>query len=72
MVQKKGMKRKGQAKTRVVKKVGPKAKAKSPAKGAKEGQCFHYREKGHWKRNCKKYLEELKKKRPGETKPSGI
>ena len=24
-------------------------------------QCFYCKEKGHWKRNCKKYLDSLKK-----------
>ncbi|OMO97034.1 hypothetical protein CCACVL1_04694 [Corchorus capsularis] len=39
----------------------------------KEGSCFHCCETGHWKRNCKVYLEELKKKRKGsETSTSGI
>ena len=58
MVQRKGMKRKGHMKTRVVKMTGPSAKPKSPAKskGPKEGQCFQCGEKGHWKRNYKKYL----------------
>ena len=28
----------------------------------KEGKCFHYSETRHWKRNCKVYLEDLKKK----------
>ena len=23
-------------------------------------KCFHYNQDGHWKRNCKKYLDELK------------
>ncbi|XP_073061980.1 uncharacterized protein [Primulina eburnea] len=26
-----------------------------------KGKCFHWNVDGHWKRNCKKYLDELKK-----------
>ena len=26
-----------------------------------KGNCFHCKKNGHWKRNCKLYLEELKK-----------
>ena len=37
----------------------PKPKAKAP----KEGVCFFCNELGHWKRNCKLYLEDLKKKK---------
>jgi hypothetical protein len=34
---------------------------------------FHYHKKGHWFRNCKKYLEEQKKMKKGsETFTSGI
>ena len=29
-----------------------------------KGKCFHCSQDGHWKRNCKKYLDELKKKKP--------
>ena len=28
-----------------------------------KGKCFHYK---HWLRNCKKYLDELKKKKQGK------
>jgi hypothetical protein len=34
--------------------------------------CFHYHKKGHWFRNCKKYLEEQKKKKGSETSALGI
>nr|GEV78382.1 retrotransposon protein, putative, Ty1-copia subclass [Tanacetum cinerariifolium] len=30
---------------------------------AKDGQCHHYKEEGHWKRNCSVYLAELMKKK---------
>ncbi|KAG8634758.1 hypothetical protein MANES_17G079666v8, partial [Manihot esculenta] len=33
----------------------------------KEGICFHCKEPGHWKRNCKLYLDECKKKKSSET-----
>lgn len=47
-----------------------------PAPKAKPGptsedECFHCHEKGHWSRNCKKYLEEKKKKKGSETSTSG-
>ncbi|KAL6327640.1 hypothetical protein AAG906_022203 [Vitis piasezkii] len=28
-----------------------------------KGKCFHCNQDGHWKRNCKKYLDELKQKK---------
>ncbi|XP_025815497.1 uncharacterized protein LOC112892577 [Panicum hallii] len=35
-------------------------------------ECFHCHAKIHWSRNCKKYLEDLKKKKKGsETSTSG-
>ena len=47
----------------------PERKAKAP----KEGVCFFCNEPGHWKRNCKLYLEDLKKKKKtGETSSLGI
>jgi hypothetical protein len=35
-------------------------------------ECFHCHKKGHWYRNCNKYLEEQKKKKGNETSASGI
>ncbi|KAG8651798.1 hypothetical protein MANES_06G022851v8 [Manihot esculenta] len=55
---------------------GPKGRGKpkwqSKAKVPKEGICFHCKEPGHWKRNCKLYLDECKKKKSSETTTSGI
>ena len=58
-------KTKGQPK---VKKPKPQPKEKPP----KEGVCFFYNEPGHWKRNCKLYLEDLRKKKGIETTALGI
>ena len=45
-------------------------KASDKKKGSKEkkpkGKCFHYEVDGHWKRNCNKYLSELKEKKKGK------
>ncbi|KAI9074630.1 hypothetical protein K1719_043471 [Acacia pycnantha] len=38
---------------------GIKPKAKK-AKPLKDGVCFFYNELGHWKRNCKLYIEDRK------------
>jgi hypothetical protein len=43
----------------------PKPKGKSGPSPNEE--CFHCHKKGHWFRNCKKYLEEQKKKKGSET-----
>ena len=48
-----------------------KPKAKKP-KPPKEGVFFFCNEQGHWKRNCKLYLEDLKKKKSSEATTSGI
>ena len=74
MVQKEeGMKRKEKGKDNKAKKGKgqSKPKAKKP-KPPKEGVCFLYNEQGHWKRNCKLYLEDLKKKKSSEATTSGI
>ena len=65
MIQKgEGMKRKGKGKGNKAKKgkgqSNPKAKKPKPPK---EGVCFFCNEQGHWKRNCKLYLEDMKKKK---------
>ncbi|PKI72506.1 hypothetical protein CRG98_007109 [Punica granatum] len=43
---------------------------KPKAKVVKDDYCFHYGNTRHWKRNCKLYLEELKKKKGSETSTS--
>ena len=73
MVQKgEGMKRNGKDKGNKAKKRKgqSKPKAKKP-KPPKEGVCFFCNEQGHWKRNCKLYLE-LKKKKSSEATSLGI
>ena len=76
----KGMKEVGKGKGKNYKgfqkpkpKLKPKSKAESQAKLPKEGLCFFYNEPGHWKRNCKLDLDDLKKKKKGSgTTFSGI
>ena len=69
---------KGKANNNKKPKPNPDTKRKKPkikqpkAKEPKEGQCFFYNEPGHWKRNCKLYLEDLKKKKGSETTSLGI
>ncbi|XP_050216848.1 uncharacterized protein LOC126667806 [Mercurialis annua] len=71
----KGMKRSGKGKGKAFKKSKPKSKPKTKdepkAKPPKEGTCFFCKEPGHWKRNCKKYLDDLKKNKGSETTTSG-
>jgi hypothetical protein len=50
----------------------PKPAPKAKSGPTSEDECFHYHEKGHWSRNCKKYLEEKKKKKGSETSTSSI
>ena len=67
----KGFKKKGKGKGKS--NAQPKPKPESKAKAPKEGVCFFCNEPGHWKRDCKLYLEDLKKKKKtGETSSSGI
>ncbi|XP_074325181.1 uncharacterized protein LOC141662025 [Apium graveolens] len=64
----------------------PKKRKRNPSKKKKVGEekpvppkaedpkskvvCFHCNKVGHWKRNCKVYLAELKKKKGSETTAS--
>jgi hypothetical protein len=48
----------------------PKTKVKSDP--SPDEECFHYHKKGHWFRNCKKYLEEEQQKKESETSTSVI
>ena len=67
------MKRKGKGKGNKAKKGKgqSKPKAKKP-NTPKEGVYFFCNQQGHWKRNCKLYLEDLKKKKSSEATTSGI
>ena len=67
------MKRKGKSKGNKAKKGKgqSKPKAKKP-KPPKDKVCFFCNEQGHWKRNCKFNLEDLKKKKGSEVTTSGI
>jgi hypothetical protein len=50
----------------------PKPKTKGKSGPSPNEECFHCHKKGHWFRNCKKYLEEQKQKKESETSASGI
>ena len=39
---------------------------KTSKKKTPKGTCFHCGEDGHWKRNCPKYLADLKEKKKGK------
>jgi hypothetical protein len=49
-----------------------KLKTKGSCDPSPDVGCFHCDKKGHWFRNCKKYLEEQKKKKGSETSTSGM
>jgi hypothetical protein len=49
-----------------------KPKTKGKLDPSPDEKCFHYHKKGHWFMNCKKYLEEQKKKKGSETSALGI
>lgn len=55
------------------KKAGEKQPVQSKAKVDPNSKrvCFHCNKVGHWKRNYKAYLAELKKKKASETTASG-
>jgi hypothetical protein len=78
MVQKKKKKRKrwthpkGKGKEKVFDEPSSsKAKIKGKSGPSPDKECFHCHQKEHWFRNCKKYLEEQKKK-GSETSASGV
>jgi hypothetical protein len=75
MVQKdsKKRKRKGKAKTSdEISSSKPKPVGKPKASPAASDTCHHCHKTGHWRRNCKLYLEELKRKKGSKTSSSGI
>ena len=39
---------------------GTKVGSAIPSSNPKEVECFHFHEKGHWKRSCPKYLQDIK------------
>ena len=43
-----------------------KGKKNNPKDKKPKEKCFHCRVEGHWKRNCNKYLSELKDKKKGK------
>ncbi|XP_044365028.1 uncharacterized protein [Triticum aestivum] len=45
-------------------------KGKPKRGAAKETECFFCKDKGHWKRNCKKFLAEKKKSEKSSTRTS--
>jgi hypothetical protein len=49
-----------------------KLKTKGKSDPSPDEESFHCHKKGHWFRNCKKYLEEKKKKKGSETSTSSI
>jgi hypothetical protein len=72
---KRGTPPKGKAKEKVPNEPSSsKQKAKVKSGPTPNDECFHCHAKGHWSRNFKKYLEDLKKKKKkgSETSTSGI
>src|SRR5665213_591621 len=69
MIQSKDRKR-SRSKGGLAKKMSkPKTKGKEKSKAE---TCYHCHKTGHWKRNCKSYLEEVKKGKASEAGVSGI
>src|ERR1044071_7489075 len=64
----------GQVKKPNTKKMGNQGKGKSVAnkKPRKDAKCFHSDDTRHWKRNCAKYLAELKQAKASGGESSGI
>ena len=50
----------------------PEPKPTPQVKPHKEGTCHFYNKPGHWKRNCKLYMDNLKKNIGSATTSSGI
>lgn len=65
-------KAKGKDKAQVENSIKPKSNGKSKPSPSAGSQWKHCNEIGHWKRNCTKYLEDMKKKKGSETSASGI
>ena len=68
MVVDKSSKKKGKVPKR--KHLGPKGSMTKPKNKRDKidqtnAKCFFCKEKGHWKRHCKKYLDSLKNKKQG-------
>ena len=54
-------KKKGKSKKKKSTKAGKtKSRKKNKGRASKETECFYYKQKGHWKRSCKKYLADKK------------
>ena len=75
MVQKDSKKRKHKAKAKASDEISsskPKPIEKSKACPAGSDACHYCHKPGHWRRNCKLYLKELKKKKGSKTSTLGI
>ncbi|CAH9107530.1 unnamed protein product [Cuscuta europaea] len=61
----------GNKKSKTLVKNSGKGKSVASSTSKEEQKCFHCNKTGHWKRNCKAYLEELKRKGHGDASNSG-